>query len=134
MTDFIRIDHVQLAMPKGEEAKARQFYGGILGLNEMEKPPLLAKRGGAWFAAGTVQVHLGVEDDFRPAKKAHPAFALTDGIALRNRLATAGYSVRDDDAISDVRRFFTDDCFGNRLEFVEEAESSPAMKKKGNAA
>lgn len=113
------IDHVQLAMPRGEEAKARAFYGGVLGMREVMKPPTLAQRGGAWFKAGAAQVHLGVEDEFRPARKAHVAFAVTDSPALRRRLQAAGHPVREDDAIAGIRRFFTDDTFGNRLEFIE---------------
>lgn len=116
---LLAIAHVQLAMPKGEEAKARAFYGGVLGLAELEKPPRLATRGGAWFGSGAVQVHLGVEDDFRPALKAHPALTTTCGSALRARLAAAGYPVIDDDAIPGTRRFYTADGFGNRIEIIE---------------
>jgi catechol 2,3-dioxygenase-like lactoylglutathione lyase family enzyme len=113
------IDHVQLAMPEGEEEKARTFYGGVLGMKEVPKPPALAKRGGAWFEQGRVQLHLGVEADFRPAKKAHVALILTRAGELRAKLAAAGYPVREDTAIDGVKRFFTDDCFGNRIEFIE---------------
>jgi catechol 2,3-dioxygenase-like lactoylglutathione lyase family enzyme len=113
------IDHVQLAMPKGDEARAREFYGGVLGMREVTKPPMLAKRGGAWFESGHAQIHLGVEEDFRPAKKAHVALAVQGAAALRERLAASGYPVREDDAIDGVKRFFTDDVFGNRIEFVE---------------
>ena len=121
MTFLSVIEHVQLAMPKGEEAKARAFYGEVLGMKELDKPSILSKRGGAWFASGAVQVHPGIEDDFRPAKKAHPAFTTSKGPIVRARLTAAGYLVRDDDAIAGISRFFTDDCFGNRLEFIEEA-------------
>ncbi len=114
------IDHVQLAMPRGREAEARAFYGAVLGMAEVEKPPVLARRGGCWFEVGAAQIHLGVEDDFRPAKKAHVTLRVS-GDALRGRLAAAGYAVRDDTDISGVTRFFTDDCFGNRLEFIAEA-------------
>ncbi len=113
------IDHVQLAMPRGEEAKARAFYGDVLGMREVAKPAKLALRGGAWFEAGAAEVHLGVEEDFRPARKAHVAFTVTDGSELRRKLQAAGHPVREDDAIAGVRRFFTDDAFGNRLEFIE---------------
>lgn len=122
MTFLSTIDHVQLAMPKGEEAKARAFYGEVLGMKEMEKPPVLARRGGCWFSSGAVQIHLGVEDDFRPAKKAHPAFRTAARAALRTRLAAAGYSVIDDDAIPGTKRFYTADCFGNRIEIIETGE------------
>jgi catechol 2,3-dioxygenase-like lactoylglutathione lyase family enzyme len=113
------IDHVQLAMPAGEEAKARVFYAGVLGMNEIPKPPILAKRGGAWFQTGSVQLHLGVEEDFRPAKKAHVALTVSGAAELRRRLAIAGYPVREDAAIDGVKRFFTDDAFGNRIEFID---------------
>lgn len=119
MTFLSAIDHVQLAMPKGEEAKARAFYGGVLGMVELEEPPVLATRGGCWFASGAAQIHLGVEADFRPAKKAHPALTTAQGGALRQRLAAAGYPVIDDDAIPGATRFYTADCFGNRIELVE---------------
>lgn len=122
MTFLSAIDHVQLAMPKGEEAKARAFYGDVLGMKEIEKPPVLAKRGGCWFASGAVQIHLGVEDDFRPAKKAHPALTAAKGAPLRTRLAAAGYPVIDDDAIPGTARFYTADCFGNRIEIIETGE------------
>ena len=98
------IDHVQLAMPRGKEAKARAFYAGVLGMREIEKPPVLAKRGGAWFEAGAAQIHLGVEDDFRPAKKAHVALHIAAN-GLRKQLAAAGYPVIDDDAIAGVHAF-----------------------------
>jgi catechol 2,3-dioxygenase-like lactoylglutathione lyase family enzyme len=118
LVEMLAIDHVQLAMPKGEEAKARAFYAGLLGMNEVAKPEALAKLGGAWFESGPVQLHLGVEHDFRPAKKAHVALRVSGCNVLRGRLSAAGHDVRDDDAITGVTRFFTDDCFGNRIEFV----------------
>ena len=113
------IDHVQLAMPPGEEEKARAFYAGVLGMREMAKPPVLAARGGAWFESGGAQLHLGVETAFRPARKAHVALSVVDGAELRARLKAAGYPVREDDAIEGVKRFFTDDAFGNRIELIE---------------
>ncbi len=119
MVSIIQIDHVQLAMPKGEEARARAFYRDVLGMTEIEKPPGLAKRGGAWFKQGSVQIHLGVEENFVPAKKAHPAFSVGGGAGLRQKLTASGYAVRDDDMIPGTKRFYTDDCFGNRIEFIE---------------
>jgi catechol 2,3-dioxygenase-like lactoylglutathione lyase family enzyme len=113
------IDHVQLAMPAGEEPKARAFYSGILGLAEIPKPPVLAARGGAWFASGSVQVHLGVEADFRPARKAHPAFRVLDLGALAERLHAAGLDVVPDADLPGYSRFYVSDPFGNRLEFLE---------------
>ncbi|MBI1239648.1 MAG: glyoxalase [Alphaproteobacteria bacterium] len=115
----IAIDHVQVAMPAGEEEKGRAFYGALLGLAELPKPVELAKRGGAWFAVGGQQVHLGVEAEFRPAMKAHIAFAVSDYRGLRARLAAAGYETKDDDANEGVTRFFTSDPFGNRVEIID---------------
>lgn len=120
--NFIALDHVQVAMPAGEEAKARAFYIGVLGMSELKKPDSLARRGGAWFAGGdgaSVQIHLGVEADFRPARKAHPAVLVSDIDALAERITKAGHAVKWDDELEDTRRFFCDDPFGNRLEFIE---------------
>ena len=120
---LIGVDHVQLAMPAGREEDARRFYAGVLGLIEVPKPAELAGRGGCWFASadGSVAVHLGVEDDFRPARKAHPAFVVDDLDGARARLANAGADVIEDDSI-DVRRFYTADPFGNRIEIIAEAD------------
>lgn len=113
------IEHVQLAMPPGGEDLARGFYVGLLGLEERAKPPALAARGGCWFETGVVKLHLGVEADFRPARKAHPAL-LVDGLnALAARLAAAGCNVRPDDPVDGLARVFVDDPFGNRIELVE---------------
>lgn len=117
------IDHVHLAMPRGEEERARAFYGELLGLPEVPKPAQLAVRGGCWFGSATVMVHLGVQDNFVPARKAHPAFIVAGLDELRVRLTAAGYEVIDDDAVPEVRRFFTFDPFGNRLEFIQEGRS-----------
>jgi catechol 2,3-dioxygenase-like lactoylglutathione lyase family enzyme len=114
------IDHIQLAAPKGCEAAAREFYGSILGLTEIEKPPPLRVRGGCWFQCGKQQLHLGVEVDFRPAKKAHPAFAVADLDQLREDLQAHRIKITDDDSLPGIRRFFVEDPWGNRLEFLEE--------------
>jgi catechol 2,3-dioxygenase-like lactoylglutathione lyase family enzyme len=114
----MRIDHLQIAGPVGCEAAAREFYGGILGMAEIEKPPELKKRGGCWFQCGELQLHIGVEKDFRPAKKAHPAFAVENLDALRQTLLERGYPAVDDENLSDARRFYSEDPWGNRLEFV----------------
>ena len=121
-TTIVGIHHVQLAMPPGEEEAGREFYGGLLGLPEVDKPSELAPRGGLWFRSGSVEVHLGVErEDFRPASKAHPAF-LVDGLdALRARLEAAGYRIDEDVPLEGYRRFHVRDPFGNRLELLEEA-------------
>lgn len=114
------LDHVQVAIPTGGEATARAFYGVLLGMTEQPKPPALAGRGGCWFTAGTAVLHLGVEEPFRPAAKAHPAFAVDDLDALADRLAAAGHPVVGADGeIPGVRRFHTSDPFGNRVEFQQ---------------
>jgi catechol 2,3-dioxygenase-like lactoylglutathione lyase family enzyme len=112
------IDHVQVAMPAGEEAKARAFYGQLLGLPEQRKPPELAKRGGCWFESGAVKVHCGVETPFVPARKAHIAFRVADVAVLGTRARAAGYIVVDDDLLPGHDRIFIYDPFGNRLEFL----------------
>jgi len=120
MTDafFTDIDHVQLAMPIGEEEIARRFYAGVLGMTELAKPPELATRGGCWFQSGTVQLHLGVESDFRPAKKAHPAFRCKNYHELLLHLRGAGIAVTEVDDIPGVRRCHIHDPFGNRIELI----------------
>ena len=116
---LLRINHVQLAIPPARESEARRFYGDILGLREIPKPPALAARGGAWFELGDVQLHLGVETDFRPAKKAHVAFEADDLDSIAARCRAAAHEPRSDGAIEGLRRFFVDDPFGNRLEILE---------------
>lgn len=112
------LHHVQLAMPEGGEPEARRFYGDLLGLDEVAKPPTLAPRGGVWFERGAVRVHLGVETPFRPARKAHPAFVVSDLAALLGRFDAAGQGYRPDDALPGFARVFTDDPFGNRIELL----------------
>ena len=112
------IDHIQLACPPGGEEKARAFFAGVLGMEEVEKPEALQGRGGCWFRKGGMQVHIGIDGEFRAQKKAHPAFAVEDLGELAGRLVEAGHAVRWDDLIPGVRRFFTDDPFGNRIEFL----------------
>jgi catechol 2,3-dioxygenase-like lactoylglutathione lyase family enzyme len=114
-----RIDHIQLAAPEGCEPAAREFYGALLGMKEIEKPPLLRARGGCWFQCGDQQVHIGVERNFAPAKKAHPAFAVADLDELRQAFAARGVAVIDDDTFPGTRRFYAEDPWGNRLEFVK---------------
>jgi catechol 2,3-dioxygenase-like lactoylglutathione lyase family enzyme len=119
------LDHVQLAAPPGGEAQARRFYGELLGLAELEKPESLRARGGAWFACGAQQLHVGVQDDFRPASKAHPALAVASEADLERlaaALEAAGAPVRWDAELPGARRFYTDDPFGNRLELLAPAE------------
>lgn len=114
-----RIDHVQLAMPPGGEDLARSFYGELLGLPETAKPPSLARRGGCWFESDTVKIHLGVEQDFRPAKKAHPALLVNDLPSLVDALSDAGVEIVDDEALEGYHRVYAADPFGNRLELME---------------
>jgi catechol 2,3-dioxygenase-like lactoylglutathione lyase family enzyme len=118
---IVGLDHVQLAMPAGKEDEARRFYSDVIGLLEIAKPANLAARGGVWFALGEQQLHLGVEAAFRPAKKAHPAFRVTDLAALRRQLIAAGQSPVDDEPLPDYHRFYLYDPFGNPLEFLEPA-------------
>jgi catechol 2,3-dioxygenase-like lactoylglutathione lyase family enzyme len=119
---FIGLDHVQLAAPRGREAEARAFYGELLGLPELPKPADLAGRGGCWFQCGSAQIHIGVEEDFRAAKKAHPGLRLADRAsldALFARLVERGVKVnRSNGEVPGVKRFFAEDPWGNRLEFV----------------
>jgi len=113
------IDHIQMAAPRGCEEAARAFYGAILGLAEIEKPEQLRARGGCWFACGKQQIHIGVEAVFQPAKKAHPAFAVKDLEELRKSLQARFVRITEDDSLPEVRRFFAEDPWGNRLEFLE---------------
>ncbi|HEU4404136.1 MAG TPA: VOC family protein [Polyangiaceae bacterium] len=121
-TVYRGIDHVQLAAPRGSEAEARRFYGELLGLPELPKPAKLAARGGCWFRCGAHQLHIGIEDDFRAATKAHPALELDSEAALDAlyaRLVAAGVRVKRDEAeVPGVVRFFASDPFGNRLELL----------------
>ena len=117
---ILTIDHVQLAMPKGEEPAGRMFYGTVLGLREIEKPLSLQSRGGVWFTiTNDRQIHLGVEENFAPNKKAHPCFVSVDLDGLAKSLEEHGFKVIWDDELLPVRRFYSNDCFGNRLEFVD---------------
>ena len=121
MKSFITaVDHVQLAMPPGREEDARRFYSGLLGLPERTKPPALAARGGAWFESATVKIHLGVEADFRPARKAHPALRVHALRALVAVVTAAGHDVTEDGPVDGRDRVYVHDPFGNRLELIEE--------------
>ena len=113
------IDHVQLAMPPGMESAARDFYQGVLGIPEVPKPPHLAKRGGAWFEQGALKIHLGVEADFRPARKAHPALLVVDLECLIVRLKKHNVKVIEDDPLEGYLRVYVADPFGNRIELME---------------
>jgi catechol 2,3-dioxygenase-like lactoylglutathione lyase family enzyme len=113
------LDHVQLAMPAGGEDRARAFYAGILGLAEVPKPADLAARGGCWFEGGGVSIHLGVDADFRPASKAHPAFLVRDLEATKTHLAAAGVAFAYGKPIDGYERGDIADPFGNRIELMQ---------------
>lgn len=120
---MVGIDHVQLAAPQGCELEARRFFGSVLGLTEVDKPETLCGRGGVWFALGPdgQQLHIGVQEPFSPARKAHPALRTASSGALEalaERLMAAGAPVRWDATLPGVRRFFTEDPWGNRIELV----------------
>jgi catechol 2,3-dioxygenase-like lactoylglutathione lyase family enzyme len=112
------LHHVQLAMPRGLEEEATSFYEGLLGIPRAAKPPHLEARGGCWFESSTTRIHLGVEDDFSPARKAHPALLTDDLASLRKRLEAAGVHVVDDQPLPGFERFYAYDPFGNRLELL----------------
>lgn len=118
-----KIDHVQVAAPKGCEEEARRFYGGVLGLTEVEKPEPLKGRGGVWFEFGDFGLHVGVEEPFSAAQKAHPAFVVKGFGELQEFLAAKGVNVKNDNSIPGSSRFFVADPFGNRLEFLKEGFS-----------
>lgn len=128
------IDHVQLGMPAGGEDAARAFYDGVLGLREVPKPPELAGRGGVWFAAGGVAVHLGVERDHHAGSRAHPAFVVDDLIELRATIAGLGVDIEDDDSGLPVARCYIRDPFGNRIELVDAADAGFTTARRGPPA
>jgi catechol 2,3-dioxygenase-like lactoylglutathione lyase family enzyme len=116
---ILSLDHVQLAMPPGGEAQARAFYASVLGLAEVAKPPHLAVRGGCWFEGGDVRIHLGVEADFHPARKAHPALLVDDLRALAAALDAAGFATRPGEPLEGYARLDVNDPFGNRIELMQ---------------
>lgn len=119
MARVVGIEHVQLAMPAGQEDRARAFYCGLLGLVERAKPTPLAARGGCWFEQPGVKLHLGVEAEFRPARKAHPALIVDDLTALTSLLIAAGVAVVEDEPVEGQGRCFIADPFGNRIELIQ---------------
>ncbi|MFI2379575.1 VOC family protein [Streptomyces sp. NPDC018964] len=122
------VDHVQLAAPPGSEERLRAYYVDVLGMTEVPKPAALAARGGCWFEAGDVRLHLGIEDGFRPARKAHPGLEVTGIEAYAARLAAHGAPVTWDDNLPGRRRFYSEDPVGNRLEFLEPSAGAPAPR------
>lgn len=113
------IDHIQLACPAGGEARAREFFVEVVGMVEEEKPGPLRGRGGCWFRKGKAIVHVGIEMPFLAQRKAHPGFVVEELEALAARLVDGGFPVRWDETLPEMRRFYTEDPFGNRLEFLE---------------
>jgi hypothetical protein len=116
---YVGIDHIQLAAPKGCEVVVRDFWGAKIGLTEIEKPESLQGRGGCWFEFGNQQLHIGVEEDFQPAKKAHPAFVVKNLEAFQMHVEKNGIQTKEDAPIDGRNRFFISDPFGNRVEFLE---------------
>ncbi|MDQ0255774.1 catechol 2,3-dioxygenase-like lactoylglutathione lyase family enzyme [Evansella vedderi] len=116
---FNKIDHVQLAAPEGSENTARDFFSRILGFKEIDKPEQLRKRGGVWFCSGTIQIHIGVEEPFSPAKKAHPALEVTNIEALKTHLRKNQVEFKEDNKLPNVNRMYIHDPFGNRIEILE---------------
>ena len=114
------LDHIQLAMPAGQEEKARQFFVDLLGFIEIEKPKPLRSRGGVWFQAGAAQLHLGVQPAFKPATKAHPAFLVDNLEKLRTKLMAHQIQIKLDSGTPNAPRFFVNDPFGNRIEFIQD--------------
>jgi catechol 2,3-dioxygenase-like lactoylglutathione lyase family enzyme len=119
MSEILGLDHVQLAMPAGQEDVARAFYAGVLGLVEEPKPANLAARGGVWFRGGALRLHLGVDANFRPAKKAHPAILVRGLTDLAARCAAAGFPPVTDEPLAGFDRVYVSDPFGNRIELLE---------------
>ena len=117
--EVLGLDHVQLAMPAGQEASARAFYVGVIGLSEEPKPPNLAARGGVWFRAGTLRLHLGIDKDFHAARKAHPAILVRGLSELAARCREAGFPPVTDEPLDGFDRIYVSDPFGNRIEFLE---------------
>ncbi len=116
---LLGLHHVQLAMPAGEEEAAVRFYGTVLGLEQIPRPLTLSPGGGVWFRRGDLEVHLGVEERFSPAVKAHPAFLVTDVEGLRARIESGGYRVTDTVQLEGYHRVYVRDPFGNRVELIE---------------
>lgn len=119
--DIVGLHHVQLAMPPGEEGVATEFYQGLLGVPRVDKPPHLEARGGCWFESDAVRIHLGVESDFKPAEKAHPALLVDDLNSMKERLTRGGVSIDDDQPLPGFDRIYVSDPFGNRIELLTPA-------------
>lgn len=123
----MKLHHVQVSCPVGGEQAARTFYGDVLGLAEVTKPPALAARGGVWFREPGLELHVGVEEDFAPARKAHPAFVVDDIDAVSGAVDAAGYPVRWDGDLPEFRRFYTSDGAGNRVEILQPEDPTAGL-------
>ena len=131
---FLGLDHVQVAVPRDGEERAKAFYGDALGLTEIPKPAALAPRGGAWYRCGAQALHIGLTDDFQPQRKGHPALLVADLAEARARLSAAGAQITTDAALPGYDRFYATDPFGNRLEFLQRLASAPIAPVEGEAA
>ena len=120
--NFKRLDHVQVCVPRGAEAQAREFYGGLLGLEEIEKPEVLKKNGGLWYEVADVQLHVGVEDAVAPSKR-HPAFEVERVADVRAYLERSGVRTKDEPKLSGIERFSFFDPFGNRIELLQKTKA-----------
>jgi catechol 2,3-dioxygenase-like lactoylglutathione lyase family enzyme len=120
---ILSLDHVQVAIPIGSETRAQEFYSGILGFTEIEKPAAMAGRNSIWFVAGTVNLHLGIEADFHPAKRAHPALVVEGLDEILAACERAGLPTKPDTSVNGFRRVHVFDPFGNRLELMERTQS-----------
>ncbi len=125
---IIALDHIQLAAPDGGEEMARYFYGDVMGLAEIKKPAELAARGGCWFEGPGFQLHIGIEKNFTPAHRAHPAFVVNELAQWQQRLTAANISMTVDTAVSDRHRFYVNDPFGNRIEFLQNGDGFSQRK------
>ncbi len=119
---IVALDHIQLAMPAGQEEQARHFYQNVMGFREVAKPEQLAARGGCWFAHDGIQVHLGVMTHFMPATKAHPAFRVADLETAKHTFLDANIPIKPDNTLPNVRRFYVNDPFGNRIEIMQDGD------------
>lgn len=131
---IVGLDHVQLSIPRGEEALARLFYGGVLGLDEVSKPKALRGRGGCWFVGAGVAVHLGAVRHFRPATRAHTAFVVDDIDAARRTLESAEVDIEEDTSGLPARRFYVADPFGNRIELIAAADGGFTHRRRHRRA
>lgn len=125
---ILALDHIQIVAPVGGEEQARYFYGTVMGLAEMKKPAELAVRGGCWFEGAGFQLHVGMEKNFTPAHRAHPAFVVNDLAQWQQRMEAADITMTPDTAVPDRHRFYVNDPFGNRIEFLQNGDGFSQRK------